>query len=87
MLDYHQVIKTNSKFVDQSTIGDVSGRTFVDSAPILDRAWAAKSGLGWIGKIVFNHSKVGLFYCELIVDLELSTITQPQIIVDLVLLA
>jgi epoxyqueuosine reductase len=36
-------------FSIQETIGEVSGRAFVDSAPVLD-AWAAKSGLGWIGK-------------------------------------
>jgi epoxyqueuosine reductase len=37
-------------FSIQETIGEVSGRAFVDSAPVLDKAWAAKSGLGWIGK-------------------------------------
>jgi epoxyqueuosine reductase len=75
--DYHQVIKDKLKellFSIQSTIGDVSGRAFVDSAPILDRAWAAKSGLGWIGKNSnLITQKVGSFYfvAELIVDLEL----------------
>src|SRR5690606_6624299 len=75
--DYHFVIKNKLKqllqFI-QEEIGEVSGRAFVDSAPVLDKAWAAKSGLGWIGK----HSnllsqKVGSFYfiAELIVDLEL----------------
>ena len=51
--DYHFVIKDKLKeflFSIQSNIGEVSGRAFVDSAPVLDRAWAAKSGLGWIGK-------------------------------------
>ena len=55
-------------------IGDVHGRAFVDSAPVLEKAWAAKSGLGWIGK----HSnlltqQVGSFYflAELIIDLDL----------------
>lgn len=75
--DYHFVIKDKLKellFSIQSTIGDVSGRAFVDSAPVLDKAWAAKSGLGWIGK---NSNlitrKVGSFYfiAELIIDLEL----------------
>jgi len=76
--DYHFVIKDKLKqlmsFI-QSAIGEVNGRAFVDSAPVLDKAWAAKSGLGWIGK----HSnllsqQVGSFYfiAELIVDLELS---------------
>lgn len=75
--DYHFVIKDKLKsllnFI-QYEIGDVHGRAFVDSAPVLDKAWAAKSGLGWIGK----HSnlltqQVGSFYfiAELIVDLEL----------------
>lgn len=76
-MDYHVVIKEKLKslleFI-QEEIGEVHGRAFVDSAPVLDKAWAAKSGLGWIGK----HSnlltqQVGSFYfiAELIVDLEL----------------
>nr|WP_121906564.1 tRNA epoxyqueuosine(34) reductase QueG [Ulvibacter antarcticus] len=76
--DYHFVIKDKLKqllaFI-QDEIGDVHGRAFVDSAPVLDKAWAAKSGLGWIGK----HSnlltkQVGSFYfiAELIVDLDLA---------------
>ena len=75
--DYHFVIKDKLKsllhFI-QEEIGQVHGRAFVDSAPVLDKAWAAKSGLGWMGK----HSnlltqQVGSFYfiAELIVDLEL----------------
>lgn len=75
--DYHFVIKDKLKsllhFI-QDEIGDVHGRAFVDSAPVLDKAWAAKSGLGWIGK----HSnlltqQVGSFYfiAELIIDLDL----------------
>lgn len=75
--DYHYVIKDKLKsllhFI-QDEIGEVNGRAFVDSAPVLDKAWAAKSGLGWIGK----HSnlltqQVGSFYfiAELIIDLEL----------------
>ena len=75
--DYHHVIKHKLKsllYFIQDEIGEVSGRAFVDSAPVLDKAWAAKSGLGWIGK----HSnlltqKVGSFYfiAELIIDLDL----------------
>ena len=75
--DYHFVIKDKLKtllhFIREE-IGEVHGRAFVDSAPVLDKALAAKSGLGWIGK----HSnlltqQVGSFYfvAELIVDLEL----------------
>ncbi len=75
--DYHYVIKEKLKellFSIQATIGDVSGRTFVDSAPVLDKAWAAKSGLGWIGKNSnLLTQKVGSFYfiAELIIDLDL----------------
>lgn len=75
--DYHFVIKDKLKSLMhyiQDEIGEVQGRAFVDSAPVLDKAWAAKSGLGWIGK----HSnlltqQVGSFYfiAELIVDLDL----------------
>lgn len=76
--DYHFVIKDKLKdllaFI-QTEIGEVNGRAFVDSAPVLDKAWAAKSGLGWIGK----HSnllskKAGSFYfiAELITDLPLA---------------
>jgi epoxyqueuosine reductase len=75
--DYHSVIKEKLKellFSIQNEIGDVSGRAFVDSAPVLDKAWAAKSGLGWIGKNSnLLTQKTGSFYfiAELIVDLDL----------------
>jgi epoxyqueuosine reductase len=75
--DYHFVIKEKLKellFSIESTIGAVSGRAFVDSAPVLDKAWAAKSGLGWIGKNSnLLTQKVGSFYfiAELIIDLDL----------------
>lgn len=75
--DYHYVIKEKLKellhFI-QTEIGEVSGRAFVDSAPVLDKAWAAKSGLGWIGKNSnLITQKVGSFYfiAELIIDLDL----------------
>jgi epoxyqueuosine reductase len=75
--DYHHVIKEKLKellYSIQSEIGEVSGRAFVDSAPVLDKAWAAKSGLGWIGKNSnLLTQKTGSFYfiAELIVDLDL----------------
>ncbi|MEZ7516261.1 tRNA epoxyqueuosine(34) reductase QueG [Flavobacterium frigidarium] len=75
--DYHFVIKEKLKeFLHsiQENIGEVSGRAFVDSAPVLDKAWAAKSGLGWIGKNSnLLTQKVGSFYfiAELILDLDL----------------
>ncbi|WP_417366030.1 tRNA epoxyqueuosine(34) reductase QueG [Flavobacterium beibuense] len=75
--DYHFVIKSRLKELLQSiqeNIGEVGGRAFVDSAPVLDKAWAAKSGLGWIGKNSNLLSKqVGSFFfiAELIVDIDL----------------
>jgi epoxyqueuosine reductase len=75
--DYHFVIKEKLKellYFIQTEIGQVSGRAFVDSAPVLDKAWAAKSGLGWIGKNSnLITQKVGSFYfiAELIIDLNL----------------
>ena len=75
--DYHSVIKIKLNELlssIQDTIGQISGRAFVDSAPVLDKAWAAKSGLGWIGKNSnLLTQKVGSFYfiAELIIDLEL----------------
>ena len=75
--DYHHVIKEKLKellYFIETEIGEVSGRAFVDSAPVLDKAWAAKSGLGWVGKNSnLITQKVGSFYfiAELIIDLEL----------------
>ena len=75
--DYHKVIKKKLKELHElifEEIGEVNGRAFVDSAPVLDKAWAKKSGLGWIGKHSNLISKQhGSFYfiAELIVDLEL----------------
>lgn len=75
--DYHFVLKEKLKYFMQcigEQIGEVSGRVFVDSAPVLDRAWAAKSGLGWIGKNSMLITKQhGSFYfiAEIIIDLEL----------------
>ena len=75
--DYHFVIKDKLKkllSLINNHIGEVDGRVFVDSAPVMDKAWAAKSGLGWIGKNNNLISKqVGSFFfiAELILDLEL----------------
>jgi len=75
--DYHFVIKEKLKELMQiihREIGEVNGRLFVDSAPVMDKAWAAKSGLGWLGKNTNMISKqVGSFFfiAELIIDLEL----------------
>ena len=75
--DYHFVIKDKLKtFMDliQKEIGEVNGRAFVDSAPVHERAWAKKSGLGWIGKnsLLLNRSMGSFFFLsEIILDLEL----------------
>lgn len=75
--DYHDVIKHKLNellYTIKENIGDVSGRAFVDSAPILERAWASKSGLGWVGKNTnLISKKTGSFYfiAELIIDLDL----------------
>ena len=76
-IDYHYVVKDKLKellaYINDE-IGEVEGRAFVDSAPVLEKAWAEKSGLGWVGKNSNLITKqVGSFYflAELILDLEL----------------
>ena len=77
--DYHVVIKNKLKELLTSirdSIGkDINGRAFVDSAPVLDKAWATKSGLGWIGKnsnLISKKAGSFFFIAELIIDLELA---------------
>jgi epoxyqueuosine reductase len=75
--DYHFVIKRKLfLFIDQIRlqIGEVEGRVFVDSAPIMDKAWAKRSGLGWIGKnsnLINKQQGSFFFIAELILDLNL----------------
>jgi len=75
--DYHFVIKDKLKLffeAIQEEIGEVGGRVFVDSAPVMDKAWAKKGGLGWIGKNSnLIHPKEGSFFfiAEIILDLDL----------------
>ena len=75
--DYHTVIKNKLKeFLNtlEEKIGKINGRVFTDSAPVLDKAWAKKSGLGWVGKNsnLINKTQGSFFFiAELIVDLEL----------------
>lgn len=76
--DYHQVIKDKLfqllNFIGEE-IGEVAGRAFVDSAPVLDRAWAKRAGIGWIGKnsnLINKKNGSFFFLAELIVDLELA---------------
>ncbi|MFK8102292.1 MAG: tRNA epoxyqueuosine(34) reductase QueG [Saprospiraceae bacterium] len=76
--DYHHVLKAKLKTLlekIQTEIGEVHGRCFVDSAPVLERDWAKRSGTGWIGKnSLLIHPKAGsyFFLAELIIDLELA---------------
>lgn len=74
--DYHVVVKDKLyqlfKFIKEN-VGEVNGRIFVDSAPVMDKVWAKKSGLGWIGKNSNLISKQGSFFFigEIILDLSL----------------
>jgi len=76
--DYHKVVKKKLKTFLQlirEKYGNIQGRAFVDSAPILERDWAKRSGLGWVGKntLLLNKSKGSYFFlAELIIDLELT---------------
>jgi len=80
--DYHRVFKKKLKKLFNYTrelVGDITGRVFVDSAPVLDKAWAVKAGIGWLGKNsnVLNK-KAGSFFLigEMITDVEFSYSTQ-----------
>jgi epoxyqueuosine reductase len=75
--DYHTVIKDKLKellaFINDN-IGEVAGRCFVDSAPVMDKAWAQKAGLGWRGKnsnLISKDAGSFFFLAELIIDLDL----------------
>lgn len=74
--DYHMVVreKLEQLFAQlRDELGQIEGRVFVDSAPVLERAWAERSGIGWIGKhgLLINKSKGSFFFlAELIIDLE-----------------
>lgn len=75
--DYHHVVKDKLKELlqaIQTEVGEVSGRAFVDSAPVLERPWAQRAGNGWIGKnsLLLNKQMGSFFFlAELIIDLEL----------------
>lgn len=77
--DYHFVIKERLFELFQfakDLIGDINGRVFVDSAPVMDKVWAKKSGLGWIGKNTnLIHPKEGSFFfiAEMILDVEFAS--------------
>jgi epoxyqueuosine reductase len=75
--DYHEVIREKMKtflHIIRDEIGEVNGRGFVDSAPVLERSWAQRSGLGWVGKngnLITKESGSFFFIATLITDLEL----------------
>jgi epoxyqueuosine reductase len=75
--DYHEVIRSKLKLLLQyikKDIGEINGRGFVDSAPVLERSWAQKSGLGWVGKngnLINKQAGSFFFIATLITDLEL----------------
>ena len=75
--DYHFVIKEKLKQLLKSVndeIGEVNGRCFVDSAPVMDKAWAKRAGLGWVGKhtnLISKQKGSFFFIAELLIDLEL----------------
>ncbi|HEY8657615.1 MAG TPA: tRNA epoxyqueuosine(34) reductase QueG [Hanamia sp.] len=75
--DYHEVIKSKLKIFLQllkDNIGEINGRGFTDSAPVLERSWAQKSGLGWVGKngnLITKENGSFFFIATLITDLEL----------------
>ena len=77
--DYHIIIREKlNQLYDfiLEEVGEVAARGFVDSAPVMDKAWAEKSGLGWIGKHtnLINKEQGSYFFIgELIIDLELET--------------
>lgn len=76
--DYHLVIKEKLKTLLQNLqkeIGEIGGRAFVDSAPVMERQWAQKAGLGWTGKnsLLLNRQMGSFFFlAELIIDLEVA---------------
>jgi epoxyqueuosine reductase len=76
--DYHEVIRSKLKTLLQEikdNIGEINGRGFVDSAPVLERSWAQRTGLGWIGKngnLLNKQSGSFFFIATLITDLELA---------------
>ena len=75
--DYHEVIRAKLNeflFEIRENIGEVNGRGFVDSAPVLERAWAKRSGIGWVGKnanLITKQSGSFFFIATLITDLKL----------------
>ena len=76
-MDYHEVVRSKlNELINlmRLKVGDINGRGFVDSAPVLERAWAVRTGLGWIGKngnLIHKKSGSYFFISTIITDLEL----------------
>lgn len=76
--DYHKIIRKklqNILYNIRENYGSIQGRPFVDSAPILERDWARRSGVGWVGKntLLISKSKGSYFFlCQLIVDIKIT---------------
>lgn len=74
--DYHRVVKDRLfELLDslRSAVGPIEGRCFVDSAPVMERAWAERSGLGWVGKnslILRKNAGSYFFLAELVLDVD-----------------
>lgn len=82
--DYHKVLKSKLyrllEFIQEEVSADVSARVFVDSAPVLDKHWAKRAGLGWIGKhtnLISPQKGSWFFIGEIILDLELNHAEGP----------
>jgi epoxyqueuosine reductase len=83
--DYHKVIKKKLlalfEFI-QDEIGEVYGRCFVDSAPVMDKVWGEKSGIGWIGKntnLISKQKGSFFFLAEIILDYDFKAVLKPKI--------
>jgi len=83
--DYHKVIKKKLKLIlnwFSEEVGEVHGRGFVDSAPVMERDWARRGGLGWVGKhtLLINPKEGSFFFlAELIIDLDIEDSEYAQI--------
>lgn len=82
--DYHKVVKKKLLLLFEyikELIGDINGRCFVDSAPVMDKVWAEKSGLGWLGKNtnLISKGKGSFFFLgEIILDYDFKSEIKPK---------
>lgn len=82
--DYHKVVKKKLHLLEnyiRESLGDINIRSFVDSAPVMDKVWAEKSGLGWLGKNsnLINKKRGSFFFLgEIILDVDLNSFISPR---------